>query len=203
MIIFEELSRGCLQWLPEYGIGYYPVGEIVYNEDSFAKHQLLEEYDCRKVLNEERVRLVNQHTKLDVLDIGIGGGAFVLEREQTFGFDHDPAATDWLIQRKLYRHPFRGANSLTFWDSLQSIHDPRLYMSGAKEYLFISTPIYENADQAWFDIVDRSREAKVTQCWFWTYEGLILFMSAFGFEMVEAVNLKESGRSKTFVFKRI
>jgi hypothetical protein len=204
LIIFDEIARGCLKWLPEYGIGYYPAGEIVYNEDSFYKHQIIDQSDFAHSLIIARVDLVNKYTKLDVLDIGIRSGNFVAARENTFGYDQNEFATNWLIDRKLYRHPFRGANSLTFWNSLELIHDPRLHLSGAREYVFVSAEMYEDGNHASFSMIGRGRDRG--QCWYWTVEGLILFMSAFGFEAVEKLRLKTDfglDGSTTFVFKRV
>lgn len=200
-MIFETFAAEELQWLPELGIGYYPVKAMPYDEDYFAKYEIMAETDIGIKLNEARVDLVNKYTKLDVLDIGIGCGTFVKSRENTFGFDINPFGVKWLIERHLYRHPFKGANSLTFWDSLEHIHDPRLHLAGAKEYVFVSCPIYDDAEH-----IKRSKHfRKDEHCWYWTMQGLITFMDAFGFE-VQEVNWmeKEIGREDigTFVFKR-
>jgi len=200
-MIFETFAQNNLQWLPEVGIGYYPVRDMVYNEDYFAKYQMMADTEIGLRLNQARIDLVNKYTKLDVLDIGIGSGAFVIGRENTYGYDINKSAVEWLIERKLYRHPFKGANSLTFWDSLEHIHDPRLHLSGAKEYVFISAPIYIDSEH-----IKKSKHfRKDEHCWYWTHDGLVTFMDAFEFELVESNNMESLiGREdiETFVFKR-
>lgn len=182
-MIFEAFAQKELQWLPELGIGYYPLVEIVYNgayEDDFV---------------DEYKYLVNKYTKSDVLVIGIGSGDFILNRENTYGYDNDSATVDWLISRKLYRHPFKGANSVAFWNSLQKIQDPRLHLSGAKEYVFMSCPIFNDINE----ILESDNYREHRDCWYWTKDGLLTFMNAFGFEIVEA-NIKD--KNGTFVFKK-
>jgi hypothetical protein len=200
-MIFETFAQDNLQWLPEVGIGYYPVRDMVYNEDYFAKYQMMADTEIGLRLNAARIDLVNKYTKLDVLDIGIGSGAFVIGRENTYGYDINKSAVEWLIERKLYRHPFKGANSLTFWDSLEHIHDPRLHLSGVKEYVFISAPIYIDSEH-----IKKSKHfRKDEHCWYWTHDGLVTFMDAFEFELVESNNMESLiGREdiETFVFKR-
>ena len=182
-MIFESFAQKQLQWLPELGIGYYPSREIVYNDA----------YDESFV--DDNVYLVNKYTKSDLLDIGIGTGAFVHARENTYGYDSDPLTVEWLVQRKLYRHPFKGANSVSFWNSLQKIQDPRLHLSGAKEYVFVSCPIFHDAEE----ILNSDRYLQQKDCWYWTKEGLITFVDAFGFEVIETNIENNFG---TFVFKK-
>lgn len=200
-MIFETFAQNELQWLPEIGIGYYPVKDAPYDEYYFQKYIIMAETEIGLKLNQARIDLVNKYTKLDVLDIGIGSGAFVEGRNNTYGYDINPAATKWLIERNWYRHPFKGANSLTFWDSLEHIHDPRLHLSGAKEYVFISCPIYQDAEH-----IKRSKHfRKDEHCWYWTKDGLCTFMDAFGFELVEYNDMESKiGREDigTFVFKK-
>jgi len=200
-MVFDTFAQQELQWLPELGIGYYPVTSMPYDADYFNKYQLMADTEIGLKLNQARIDLVNKYTKLDVLDIGIGSGSFVLGRENTYGYDINPFATEWLIKRSLYRHPFKGANSLTFWDSLEHIQDPRLHLSGVKEYAFISAPIYRDAEH----IKVSKHFRKDEHCWYWTKDGLCTFMDAFGFELVEYNDMESQiGREDigTFVFKK-
>lgn len=173
-MLFELFSEKELRWLPSIGIGFYQFPQIVYNGNYSA---------------EEKVDLVNSYTKLDVLDIGIDNANFVQSRENTYGYDITNSSPEWLIQRRLYRHPFKGANSVTFWNTLQKIQDPRLHLSGAKEYVFISCPIYKSI----YDVKNYN------DYWYFTFEGLLTFMDAFGFEVIESTISHEIG---VFVFKK-
>lgn len=184
-MIFETFAENEFRWLPELGIGYFPLKEIVYNDA----------YDDVDYVN-DLIGLVNKHTRSDVLCIGVGNGDFITKRENTYGYDINSFAVDWLIQRKLYRHPFKGANSVVFWDSLQKTQDPRLHLSGAKEYVFVSCPIFNDSEE----ILNSDRYKSKKDCWYFTREGLLTFMDAFGFQPIEInVNKENIG---TFVFKK-
>ena len=202
MDLLNEICKGRFMWSPEMGIGYLPVTGNPYNEAYFEAYNAIKETPIGLALNQARTELVNKYTNGSVLDIGIGNGAFVEARDNTYGFDINPVAVNWLIDRDKYRHPFRGADALTFWDSLEHIANPTLMLQGAKEFVFVSCPIYDDVSH-----VLRSKHYKPDEhCWYWTVEGLIRFMEPFGFQ-VQEINWMETeiGREDiaTFVFKRL
>lgn len=200
--MFQNFASTTLNWLPQCGIGYFPVVEQPYDKAYFDKYQDMEETPIGLALNKARVDLVNKYTDKEVLDIGIGCGSFVKARPNTYGHDINPYGIEWLIQQDKFRSPLKGANSLTFWDSLEHIHDPTLHMHGAKEYVFISCPIYKDADH----ILKSKHFRPDEHCWYWTHDGLQIFMWSFGFVLVEHNQMEsEIGREDigTFVFKRI
>lgn len=182
-MIFETFAHNELQWLNSLGIGFYNTNKPAVKN---------KEVDPKVI--SERVDLVNKYTDLDVLDIGTKEFAFARPNTKCFSTKQDDVK--FLLENKLYRHPFKGANSLTFWNTFQNIADPRLHLSGADEYVFISCPIYNDVS-----------EAKKTdgQFWYFTVNGLVNFMKPFGFEIQE-VNWMEKwyiqGNIGTFVFKR-
>jgi hypothetical protein len=201
MSILAHFFNNQLNWLPELGIGYFPVKESPYDAAYFAKYQEMSKTGIGLALQRARVHLVNKYTKADVLDIGIGSGLFLC-RHNTYGYDINPVAVEYLIKHRLYRHPMRGATALTFWDSLEHIHDPSLHLQGAKEYVFVSCPIYENSEH----ILRSKHFRKDEHCWYWTEHGLITFMRHYGFELVESNRMEsEIGREDigTFFFHRI
>lgn len=202
MDLFNELSKNNLAWIETLGIGYYPVTANPYDASYFEAYNAIKETPIGLALNKARIDLVNRYTNGSVLDIGIGNGAFVEGRDNTYGFDINPVAVDWLIDNHKYRHPFRGADALTFWDSLEHIHNPTLMLQGAKEFVFVSCPIYHDVNH-----VLGSKHMKPDEhCWYWTVNGLTTFMAMFGFE-VQEINWMETeiGREDigTFVFKRM
>jgi SAM-dependent methyltransferase len=200
--IINKFTAKELNWLPELGIGYYPVTESPYDESYFAKYQQMAKTEIGERLNQARIDLVNKYTSEDVLDIGIGSGAFVDGRPKTFGCDINPVAVAWLTERNKYRHPINGGFHLTFWDSLEHIHDPKVMLNGAKSFVFVSCPIYKNCDH----ILASKHFRKDEHCWYWTAEGLKKFMGVFGFELIEMNQIESDiGREDigTFVFKRI
>jgi hypothetical protein len=199
--MLSNFADGRLQWLPELGIGYYPVRATPYDAAYFEKYVRMACTDMGRALNDARIALVNKYTDGQVIDIGIGSGAFVEGRPNTWGYDINPAAVDWLARKKLYRHPFKAADALTFWDSLEHIHDPTLILQGARRFAFVSCPIYDNDRH-----ILRSKHYRPDEhCWYWTVHGLFAFMEHFAFEVVEMNRMETTlGREDigTFVFKR-
>lgn len=201
-MILDDLQNNELAWFAEQGIGYYPVRAMPYDEAYFKNYQRITDTEIGRKLNQARIELVNKYTDKDVIDIGIGSGVFCKERPNTKGFDINPSAVDWLLENKLYRHPFKGAHGFTFWDSIEHIHNPENTLQFAHEYVFISTPIYNNLDH----VLKSKHFKKNEHCWYFTVEGMCIFMNYYGFE-VQEVNWQETeiGREDiaSFVFKRI
>ena len=186
-MIFETFAKDELQWLNRLGIGFYNTPKC-----SIASK------DVAKSLIDERIQLVKKYTSLDVLDIGSKQFAIAasLDMPNVKCFSTNKDDVKLLVDNKLYRHPFKGATSLTFWNTFQNIADPRLHLSGADEYVFISCPIYNEVSEV----------RKVDgQFWYFTVNGIVNFMKPFGFEIQE-VNWMEKWYIQdnigTFVFKR-
>lgn len=200
--MLEKLQSSSLQWYEEFGIGYYPVTEQPYDNAYFERYKLMANTEIGVALNEVRIDLVNKYTQDEVLDIGVGSGAFVKARKNTKGWDINPCAKKWLSDNKLLKNPIKSTNSLTFWDSLEHIHSPKNLLQSAKEYVFVSCPIYTDLNH-----LQKSKHFRTDEhCWYWTYAGLIYFMKYYGFELIES-NWQETeiGREDigSFVFKRI
>jgi hypothetical protein len=200
-MLIDRFAKSELIWLPEQGIGYFPVTESPYDAEYFERIQKNSGTNIGLALNAARVKLVNEYTRGEVLDIGIGSGAFLARKNPTFGYDINPVAVEWLRKHRLYREPWAGADSMTFWDSLEHIHDPTEYLMGCREYAFVSCPIYQNAEH----ILRSKHFRKDEHCWYWTEEGICRFMAYFSFELVEYNDMEtQIGREDigTFVFKR-
>jgi hypothetical protein len=196
-----QLQDKNLAWFEEVGIGFYNVTEQPYDAAYFEKYKAMAETPIGKALNKARVDLVNKFTDDEVLDIGIGSGAFVKARPKTYGYDINPAAKAWLANNKLLKNPIKPTNSLTFWDSLEHIHDPKNLLESAKQYVFVSCPIYKDLKH----LLGSKHFRKDEHCWYWTEKGVVNFMQHYGFKLVEK-NWQETeiGREDiaSFVFKR-
>jgi hypothetical protein len=79
-----------LIWLPEKGIGYFPVTEKPYTSDYFDKYIGYANTIIGKKITSDRARFIGKHYSGNLVDIGIGCGDFVAHREDTFGFDIMP-----------------------------------------------------------------------------------------------------------------
>lgn len=189
-----------LLWLPEFGIGYYPVEDQPYDEQYWQKYLAMEQTDIGKTLNQARVNMVKEYEWNEIIDIGIGSGAFIKEFSNAYGFDINPNAIEWLKQNNKWKEP-SNVDAMSFWDSLEHIHNPTELLGNIKKYAFVSCPIYTDKDH-----ILRSKHFRPDEhCWYWTYEGLIKFMSNFGFYLLEYSNIETLiGREDigSFTFKR-
>lgn len=204
---FNALLSASLCWLPEHGIGWYPVHETRYDADYFEKYRQYEDTELGQQILQARLDLVARHYRGCVLDVGIGSGQFVAARQNTYGYDVNPAGVAWLRARNryvdLYVSPDAGwSPALTFWDSLEHIPDPGAAVARAARWVFASLPIFDDAAH-----VLRSRHFRRDEhYWYFTRDGFVDWMAAQGF-VVREENDAESllGRDgiMSFAFERM
>jgi len=155
---------------------------------------------------QSRLDFVDRHHRGQLLDVGIGCGAFLELRNkaglQTWGYDVNPAGVEWLGERGLFVNPYRAAiDAMTLWDVLEHIPDYRPLLANVRKWLFLSLPIFRDADHAL-----RSKHYKPAEhCWYFTRRGLMLAMQDCGFALASESNIEtDLGREDigTFAFKR-
>ncbi|MEO8101337.1 MAG: methyltransferase domain-containing protein [Betaproteobacteria bacterium] len=203
-----------LQWLPELGIGWYPVSAQPYDAGYWDHYRALDLTPCGSALTAMRIALVARHWAGTVVDIGIGGGRFVEQRGKagpTFGFDINPHAIQWLIENDAWCDPFRWlpglpgglpVEAITCWDSLEHIADPGALIAWVKRFVFVSLPIFVDAA----DALASKHYKPAEHCWYFTRTGLARFMDGCGFAMIESNAMEQAaGREQieTFVFERV
>lgn len=200
---FLDLAERALIWLPEHGMGFYPVTAQPYGEAYFAKYRGYAETELGRALTAARLQLVARHYKGWLCDVGIGCGQFIEARgAETYGFDVNPAAEAWLRERNLYVDPRYGAApACSFWDSLEHIAEPRRILDNVGSWVFVSLPVFRGAEH-----VMRSRHFRRDEhVWYWTGEGFVAWMSAQGFRLRERNRMEtELGRDgiESFAFER-
>jgi hypothetical protein len=192
-----------LQWLPEVGIGWFPVSVNPYDEAYWKRYREMDGTPVGIKLTGMRVDLVRRYTKGPVVDIGIGGGRFVAALPgASKGFDINPAAVEWLYGAGRWHDPYsEPCESATFWDSLEHIHDPSALLANVRRYAFVSVPIFKDCA----DILRSKHYRKTEHCWYFTVAGIQKFMAHFGFEQLERNGMEQrAGRQQieSFVFKR-
>lgn len=180
---FSQEIKSGLVWLPELGMGRYPVPKTrPYDESYFSRYQELADTDLGRELTAARIRLVARHYTGPVLDVGIGAGQFVTARPETKGFDVNPAGVEWLKDRgawaNLYRDRFP---ALTFWDSLEHIDRPDVAVARAEKWVFVSVPIFSGAEH----VIQSRHFRRDEHIWYWTHDGLVAWFAEQGFELVE------------------
>jgi len=201
--LWDSLRDERLQWLPELGLGYYPVTENPYVESYWQAYRTLDRAPSGIALTALRRVLVSAWWDGAVVDVGIGGGRFVIERPNTRGFDVNPAAIDWLQTRGLWCNAAReSVDAMCFWDSLEHIHEPGALLANARRFVFVSCPIFTGPEHAL-----RSKHYKPAEhCWYFTSPGLVGFMAGFDFEVVFEDRMEQTvGREDigSFVFRRV
>lgn len=190
-----------LKWNNETGIGYYPVTDSPYDAAYFEKYVKYEDAEIGKKLNQARQGLATKYKWNELLDIGVGSGVFIRDLPNSYGFDINPAAIEYLKSIDKYREPFP-VDMMTFWDSLEHIHEPAELFELVKKYVIVSTPIYEDLDHVYKSKHFRPDE----HCWYFTIHGMLTFMQCYGFKCIEYNRIESDlGREDigTFVFERI
>lgn len=200
--IFEGFADDRLVWLPELEIGYYPVTASPYDRRYWNRYREQDATDMGRLLTEARVGWVRDHHREWIVDVGIGGGRFVEECPRALGFDINPNAVDWLKDRDCYFDPYvRGIEAASFWDSLEHIHNPGPLLRNITRRVFVSVPIFENAEH----VIHSKHFRKDEHCWYFTAQGLAKFMRRFGFELRDSCRVEtDLGREDigTFYFER-
>jgi Methyltransferase domain len=199
-------GQNGLVWSDELGYGCYPVKETPYDRSYFEKYVGYSRTARGVALTDARVELVRRHVGEEpVVDIGIGSGDFIEKRGTriTSGYDVNPEAIRWLLERGLWCDPyFKDQPNVTCFDSLEHLKRPEHLVARVEKHLFLSIPIFEDRDH-----VLRSKHfRKDEHFYYFTRDGLIRWMSAQGFALREENRMEvELGREDigTFVFRRI
>jgi hypothetical protein len=203
-LVEQFAGRRLLTWWPELGVGYYPVDATPYDQayfDNFARNA---DTDLGRSLMAARCEFVEQHFRgASLIDVGIGSGAFIdLRQQKTFGYDVSPAGRKWLEDRGLlidpYVVPFQ---AMTMWDVLEHIADFRPLLDNCREWLFLSLPIFRNAEH----VLASKHYKPAEHFWYFTRNGLVRTLRTCGFSLVSESNIETKlGREDigTFAFRR-
>jgi hypothetical protein len=214
--LFDQFASRRLTWWQELGVGYYPVeaGAAPYDPEYFARYQRQADSEIGRALMQFRIDFVARHWDGALIDVGIGSGAFVEQRNRTFeqggwscaatqGFDINPAAVAWLEQRGLFADPYRPrVSALSFWDVLEHIEDFRPLLANATRWVFTSLPIFRDAAH----VLQSKHYRKDEHIWYFTRDGLVAVMREQGFILVEESDQETRiGREdiSAFAFRRI
>lgn len=196
----------CLLWSPEKGYGWHSRPAMLYSGDYFAHYQKLDNTKMGALLTRARLELVGKYCKpIDTVDIGIGGGRYVQE-SGGWGYDVCADAVTWLRDNGYYRNPYSDVmgdvKAITCWDSLEHIPDPRALLAEVREWLFVSLPVFEDAD----DVLSSKHYKPGEHLWYFSSTGFINWCAEQGFECVE-MNRVESDLGRegimSFAFKRV
>lgn len=178
-----------LVWYPHKGWGFEE-GTFEYGDDYWEEFRAKDDTPIGKDLTELRAQFVRRWKPpsipdSQVVDVGIGGGAFV-EHMGCYGTDVNQRAIAWLRARKsLWLGD--SVEAMTFWDSLEHIRHPYKLLDRT-QWAFVSTPIYESAEHC-----IRSKHYKPGEhLWYFTAAGLTEFLADLGFELQGENRMEES-----------
>ena len=151
----------------------------------------------------QRVSFVGQHYRGTLVDVGIGSGAFIEAREDTNGFDINPAGVAWLKKKCLWFNPYDCSfPAASMWDVLEHMSDPRPLLANVEEWLFLAVPLFDDAEH----VLRSKHYRKDEHCWYYTRRGLLNLMKELGFKLSSESNMEVyAGREDigAFAFKRI
>lgn len=196
-------SAGNLIWLPEKGIGYFPVADFVYDQSYFDKYQAYAKTEIGVQLNLTRAAFVKSHYAGEVVDIGIGSGQFIRTHGQAKGYDVNPAGKAWLETKQLWHDVYAGeiCEALTFWDSLEHIKNIEAVVRRASKFVFTSLPIFKDCEH----ILRSKHYRKDEHYWYFTHDGIINWFGEQGFELIGSAGFEQDfGREDiwTYAFRR-
>jgi len=206
--LVAEFSAGRLTWWPQLGIGHYPVtaGVAPYDQEYFDRFGRDAATPLGLSLMQGRVNFVEAHYQGTLIDVGIGSGAFVEQRNArnhlTYGYDVNPAGVRWLDERTLCVDPHVVPfDAMTLWDVLEHIPDYRPLLANVRQWLFVSLPIFNDA----YHVLRSKHFRPQEHIWYFTREGLVNAMKACGFGLVAESDFETAlGREDigTFAFRR-
>lgn len=192
---------------PDRGVAYQRdmTLKVHYNGAYFDKYRGYENTPLANAINLGRVGLVNRYVgpACGVLDVGVGSGEFIKNRPNTFGYDINPKAVEWLKDRMRFSDGFGAFDAFTFWDVLEHVETPDEYFRRIHDgaYLFTSLPI--------FDDLTRVRESKHYRpgehLYYFTRDGFVDWMDRHRFRLLTVDDFEtRAGREAilSFAFKR-
>jgi hypothetical protein len=202
-----------MTWWPEFGIGYhhYPLPDsALYNQDYFDDFESKAKTALGQALMAARCDFVHRHYDGMLIDVGIGSGAFIEMRERgpwvcgsTYGYDINPVGRRWLDENDLFADPYvEPFKAMSLWDVLEHIPDFQPLLANVSEWLFLSLPIFRDAQHAL-----TSKHFKPGEhYWYFTRDGIVYAMKLCGFELISESKFETVlGREDigTFAFQRM
>lgn len=193
--------KSTFLWSEEHGYGIHTAPPIKYDGGYFANYQKLDQTPMGAALTQARVDLVERHCPSGVVvDIGIGGGRFVVDGN-AMGYDVCPDAVKWLQDSGRWLN-FYGAgrpdpDAVTCWDSLEHIPDIDAFMARVPCWLFVSMPIYTGLH----GVLTSKHYKPGEHLHYWTMQGFINWADAQGFDCLEVNKVEtELGREGIWSF---
>lgn len=180
-----------------------PPSVNTYDAAYFDKYAEYAQTEMGGRLNLARMALVGRHYHGTLVDIGIGCGSFLKARGDTYGYDVNFKAIEYLNREDLWWNPHvRPCAAASMWDVLEHIADFPALLAQVREFVFVSLPVFSGAE----DVLRSRHYRKDEHVWYFTSVGFIRVMSGLGWRCLET-NDDETriGRDSigSFAFRRI
>jgi hypothetical protein len=197
---------GELNLCLEHGVAYQRdmANLVAYDAEYYDRYTSYEGQEIAQKINAGRVAMVGRHLGRNrVCDVGIGSGEFIKSRENTYGFDVNPVAIEWLKRNDLWLVSFDYFSAFTFWDVIEHCPTPEDYLKQVPlhGWAFFSIPV--------FDDLRRIRESKHYRpnehLYYYTRDGFVSWLEAHGLKLMEESDFETlAGREsiRSFAFKR-
>jgi hypothetical protein len=203
----EFVEDGDLRLCLEDGVAYQwdRSSLIAYDESYFNKCAGYEGGEIALKINAGRVAMVDRHIpRRAVLDIGIGSGEFIKNRELTWGTDVNPAALRWLRENRLIADELHSFAGYTMWDVIEHVPTPEDYLRhiAPGAYLFVSIPVFNSLWQ----IRESKHYRPGEHLYYWTAPGFVGWLKRHGFSLLESSDFEtQAGRESimSFAFVRV
>lgn len=197
---------GDLMICRDHGVAYQAdmSNLVAYDAAYYDKCKSYEDQAIALKINAGRIALVGKYVGQNrVADVGIGSGEFVKKRPNTFGYDVNPVAIEWLKRNDLWAQPLEEFAALTFWDVIEHCPDPGLYLDRVRlhAFAFFSVPIMYGLGGIRLSKHYRPGE----HLYYWTEDGFLQWMARHGFAWLETQRFEiDAGRESilSFAFKR-
>jgi hypothetical protein len=194
-----------LLWYPQHAFGVgTPAQPQIYDQAYWTKYLHYDQTRLGRDLTAARVAFVHKYfAGMDMIDIGIGGGLFC-RTMNCYGYDINPHAEAWLASHGRWRWPeYRSVEALSFWDSMEHVgmDELRLLINAARDWIFVSMPIYDDAQHCLRSKHFRPGEHVL----YFTTAGLVTYMGWFGFTCADIQHFEtDLGREDihSFAFRR-
>lgn len=207
------LDEIALVWDDEKGYGYFPVDKYLevhkqadpYDQAYFKKYEGYAATELGRKITDFRLKTVNKLTNGLVVDIGIGSGQFVEERNRlgkpTHGHDINPLGIKWLQEKGWHANLLEPVEVMTFWDCLEHIQDPKPLLSLVTRFVVVSIPIFTD----YKSVINSKHYRKTEHYHYWNHMGFVSWCWSQGLRLVEYSDAEtELGREgiRTFIFRR-
>lgn len=177
-------------------------------DDYFDIYESLEDLPNTDLLYQIRHDLVERYAPgKDVLDFGIGNGAFIRRNphlKKIYGYDIGTDSCTWLASHDLFKSFYTmepNPEVVTFWDSLEHLPNLDEVIDLCPKFIICSLPVFENRAE-----VLQSKHFKPHEhVWYFSIKGLVSFMLERGFNCLYSRDLEGlAGREgiHSFVFER-